>query len=121
MTIKEAAKVLEDKYMTMQGVYGVNIVPCKKCGGDYIEVMMDTHNRSLMTSIPSSIYGFRVEKIHQDKPIETQYETQIFAPTYAYPYLYGGIYGMPYWGRPRVIGGGHPRPRPHFGGGFRRR
>lgn len=46
MTIKEAAKVLEDKYMTMQGVYGVNIVPCKKCGGDYIEVMMDTHNRS---------------------------------------------------------------------------
>lgn len=119
MNIKQSAKILEDKYMTMNGIYSVGIISCAKCGGDYIEILMDTQNRSLLTSIPQSFQGFRIEKVHRDKPVETQYDTEIFAPVYPYPYMYGAVYGIP------VPVGGRFRPRGggghHHGGGGRRR
>ena len=119
MNIKQAAKILEDKYMTMNGVYGVNIESCKNCDGDFIVIKMNTQNRSLLTSIPSSFQGFRVEKVHQDAPIELQNDVAILP---AAPYYYGypafgyttyGGWGRGGWGR-----GGHGG---HRGGGGRRR
>lgn len=111
MTIKEAAKTLEDKYMTYPDVFGVNVVSCKNCKGDYIEVYVNTHNAKLMASIPSNFSGFRVEKVHQTKPVEALSEVQIVPPQY-YGFPYPAI-GFPiYGGGFRRIGGGG---RPHGG------
>lgn len=136
MTIKQAAKLLEDKYMSMSGVYGVNTNNCNGCGGNYIEVKMNTQNKSLLMSIPSTFQGFRVEKVHQDAPIESPNDTNIVPTYYEYDYPYGygfPAYGYPYYGggrfprpihRPRVViggGGHHGGGMPRMGGGFRRR
>lgn len=120
MEIREAAKILEDKYMTYPDVFGVNVVNCKGCGGEYIEVYINTHNRQLMSSIPSQFKGFRIEKIHKTVP---RYDNEaLIVPAYSYPYLYTSIYGIPSYniGYPRVIGGGFRPPRPrHIGVGHR--
>lgn len=120
MNIKEAAKILEDKIMTYPDVFGIGIMSCEGCGGKYIEIAMNTHNRKLMASIPNNFNGFRIEKVHQSKPNEPQSDLDIanvpYIPYYSYPpYVYGGIYGYPYWGTPYA----YPRhlPRPHGGGG----
>lgn len=117
MTAKEVQKLLEDKLMTYPDVFGIGIMNCEGCGGKYIEVAMNTHNRKLMASIPSSLHGFRIEKVHQSKPTEPQNDLDIAnVPYFSYPpYVYGGIYGFPYWGTPYA----YPRhlPRPHGGGG----
>lgn len=118
MNIKEAAKLLEDKYMAMSGVYGVNIVDCTGCGGKFIEVYMNTRNRSLMSAIPSSFQGFRIEKVHQDAPVEAIGDVDLYAyPYYGFPYPAIGFttYGGGYRRFPHGGGG-----RPHGGGGRRR-
>lgn len=103
MNIKEAAKVLEDKYLTYPDVYRVNIMDCKGCGGKYIAVFLNTHNAKLMAAIPSNVSGFRIEKIHQSAPRYSENEVEIYAPQYyAYP-VFGYPYGFPYHNR-------YPRP-----------
>lgn len=118
-TVRDVAKLLQDKYFSYPDVFGVNVVNCNGCGGEYVEVYMNTHNRNLLSIIPSSMSGIRIEKVHQSKPVEQE---NLYVPYYTYPYLYTSVYGIPTYNisypRHRAVFPRHGH-RPH--GGFRRR
>jgi hypothetical protein len=121
MNIETAKKELEAKYLPLKGVFGIAIVGCATCKGQYIEISMDTHNRELLSKIPSKFNGFRIEKVHQTTPIQAQNNDQYYAPVYQYPYVYAGYYQYPYWGGGGWWrgGGGRPHGGGHHGGGRR--
>ncbi len=112
MSIEQAEEILVKKYLfsgKYPDVFGMGIFGCENCGGKYIEISMNTHNKKLMAEIPNELYGFRISKVHQSEENKAQFqgetETVINPPIYSYPalmYPYSRHYPRPIHA-PRVV------------------